>query len=219
MVRKLRERGCCLNNLKRFIYLISPQKIYKNFYLDLEKVLANKNTKYFQLRLKKTPEKKIIQIAKKIKNITSKYKVKLIINDNIKIAKKVKADGCHLGQSDGSITEARKILKNKIIGVTCHSSKKLALKAIKEKADYIAFGSFFVSKLKPQAKKGHFKVLKWAKKNIKKPIVAIGGISNQNYKKLILLGANYIAISSFIWDNPFLKPDLAVKKLNENISQ
>jgi len=81
-----------------------------------------------------------------------------------------------------------------------------------EKADYIAFGSFFKSKLKPNAKKTNLSILRWAKKEIKKPIVVIGGINNLNYKKLMNAGAKYIAISSFIWDNPKLKPELAIKK-------
>ena len=105
-----------------------------------------------------------------------------------------------------------KKLKNKIIGVTCHNSKILAKNATKDKADYLAFGSFFKSKLKPNAKKANLNILKWAKRNIKKPIVVIGGINNLNYKKLIMAGANYIAISSYIWDNPKLKPEIAIKK-------
>ena len=107
---------------------------------------------------------------------------------------------------------ARKDIKKKIIGVTCHNSKELALKASKDKADYLAFGSFFKSRLKPNAKKADLKILFWAKKNIKKPIVVIGGITDKNYKKLIKAGANYIAISTFIWNNPFLKPEVAIKK-------
>ena len=88
----------------------------------------------------------------------------------------------------------------------------MAKKAIIEKADYLAFGSFYDSKLKPNAKKTNFDILKWAKKNIKKPIIAIGGIDNSNYKKLLKLGAKYIAISSYIWDNPKLKPEIAIRK-------
>ena len=107
---------------------------------------------------------------------------------------------------------AKKILKEKILGVTCHNSKILAKKAIKDKANYLAFGSFFKSKLKPNAKKADLSILRWSKKNIKKPIVAIGGINNLNYNRLIKSGANYIAISSFIWDNPKLKPELAIRK-------
>ena len=83
---------------------------------------------------------------------------------------------------------------------------------IHNKADYLAFGSFSKSKLKPNAKKANLSILKWAKKNIKKPIVAIGGINNSNYKKLIKSGAKYIAISSYIWDNPKLKPEIAIRK-------
>jgi thiamine-phosphate pyrophosphorylase len=198
--------------LKRIIYLISPSKIYKNFFIDLDKVLRSKKVKFFQLRVKKISNIKVLELAKKIRIITKKNNVKLIINDNALLARKSNADGCHIGQLDGSIKNTRKYLKNKIIGVTCHNSKKLSLIAIKEKASYVAFGSFFSSRLKPKARKADLKVLKWAKKNIKKPIVAIGGINDKNYKKLIISGANYIAISSFIWDNPKLKPQNAIEK-------
>jgi len=103
-------------------------------------------------------------------------------------------------------------MRKKIIGVTCHNSRELALRAYKDNADYLAFGSFFKSKLKPNAKKADLKILFWAKKKIKKPIVVIGGITDKNYKKLIKAGANYIAISTFIWNNPFLKPEDVIKK-------
>ena len=198
--------------MKKLLYLISPKKIYDGFYDDLEKVLAVKNTKFFQLRLKKVKKSKIIKIAKKTRKITRKYKVKLIINDHPNISKITNADGCHLGQNDGSIINAKKYLKKKIIGVTCHNSKSLAKIAIQNQADYLAFGSFSNSKLKPKAKKANINILKWAKRNIKKPIVAIGGINNSNYKKLIKSGAKYIAISSYIWDNPKLKPEIAIRK-------
>ena len=198
--------------MKRFIYLISPDKIDKYFFKKLDLVLSYGNVNYFQLRLKNLQLQNLIEIGKKIKKITLKRRVKFLINDNYKIAIKLKADGCHMGQLDGSVKVAKRILKNKIIGVTCHNSKILAKKAIKDNADYLAFGSFFESKLKPNAKKTDLKILRWSKKNIKKPIVAIGGINNLNYKKLIKYGVNYIAISSFIWDNPKLKPELAIRK-------
>ena len=198
--------------MKKLVYLISPNKIHDDFYNNLEKVLAVKNTKFFQLRLKKIKKNRIIKIANKVRKITKKYKIKLIINDNVNIAKVVNADGCHLGQKDGSAMAAKKYLKNKIIGVTCHNSKSLAKIAIHNKADYLAFGSFSKSKLKPNAKKANLHILKWAKKNIKKPIIAIGGINNSNYKKFIKCGAKYIALSSYIWDNPKLKPEIAIRK-------
>ena len=198
--------------MKKIVYLISPNDIQNKFYEDLIKVLSAKNVGFFQLRLKKIKKDKLIKIAKKIKKITNKYKVKLIINDYPDISKTINADGCHLGQNDTSLINAKKYLKKKIIGVTCHNSKLLAKIAIKNKADYLAFGSFNNSKLKPKAKKANLNILKWAKRNIKKPIVAIGGINNSNYKKLIKSGAKYIAISSYIWDNPKLKPEIAIKK-------
>ena len=117
-----------------------------------------------------------------------------------------------MGQLDGSIKIAKKKLKRTILGITCHNSKILAKNAIKDKASYLAFGSFYKSKLKPNAKKANLDILRWAKKKIKKPIVAIGGINNYNYKRLIKAGANYIAISSYIWDNPKLKPEIAIRK-------
>ena len=131
------------------------------------------------------------------------------------LAKKINADGCHLGQSDGSVKNARKLLKkNKIIGITCHGSKKLILNARKQNVDYIALGSFFKSKLKPSAKKAKKNLIKWCKQRTNLPIVAIGGINNKNYKTLMKFGANYLAISSFIWNNPRLKPKKAIKKFN-----
>ena len=198
--------------MKKLVYLISPNKINKDFYYNLDKVLSVKNVKFFQLRLKETKPSSLIIIAQKIKKITKKYKVKFIINDNYILASKINADGCHLGQLDGSISKARKKLKTKILGITCHNSIMLAKEAINNKADYVAFGSFFKSRLKQNATKANLDILWWAKKNIKKPIVAIGGINNENYKKLMKAGAKYIAISSFIWDNPKLKPELAIKK-------
>ena len=198
--------------MKKFVYLISPNKIKNDFYNHLEKVFSAKNIKFFQLRLKKINKNKVIKIAKKIKKITKKHNVKLIINDSSTISKIINADGCHLGQNDGSVIFAKKYLKKKIVGVTCHNSKLLAKIAIKNKADYVAFGSFNKSKLKPNAQKANLNILRWAKKNIKKPIVAIGGINYLNYKKILKSGAKYIALSSFIWDNPKLKPEQAIKK-------
>ena len=214
MGRKERAKFCRLK-LKRFLYLISPNKININFYNDLEEVLSSNKVKYFQLRLKNYSFSSVLKIGKKIKKITQKNKVKLIVNDSIDIAKKLNSDGCHLGQSDGSIKEAKTILKKrKIIGVTCHGSKKLILNAIKEKPNYLALGSFFKSKLKPNAKKAEKKLIRWTKRRTALPIVAIGGINNKNSKSLLKLGVNYLAISSFIWNNPRLKPKEVIKLFN-----
>ena len=201
--------------MKRFLYLISPSKINVNFYKDLEDIFSTKKVKYFQIRLKKYSDSKIIRISKKVRTLTKKYKVKLIINDSPFLAKKINADGCHLGQSDVSIKDSRNLLKKeKIIGITCHGSKKLILNAIKEKPSYIALGSFFKSRLKPNAKRAQKNLVKWCRQRTSLPIVAIGGINNKNYKSLVKFGVNYLAISSYIWNNPRLKPKEAIRKFN-----
>ena len=102
-------------NRKKFIYLISPTKIYKSFYQDLSKVLQQKKVSFFQLRLKKDTTKKKLIIGRKIRKICKRFNVKFLVNDDIFIADKLNADGCHLGQKDMNIIEARKILKNKIL--------------------------------------------------------------------------------------------------------
>ena len=146
--------------MKKLVYLISPNKINKYFYYNLDQVLSFKNVKFFQLRLKNSKLSTLVKISKKIKRITTKHKVKFIINDSYNFASKLKADGCHIGQLDGSIVEARKKLQKKILGITCHNSKRLALRAYIDQATYLAFGSFFKSKLKPNARKANLSILK-----------------------------------------------------------
>ena len=151
-------------------------------------------------------------IAKKIKIITKKNNVKFLINDRPDIAKKIGADGCHIGQKDLSYKKSRKILgKKKIIGVTCHNSKKLALIAKKTGANYIAFGSFFKSHTKKTIFKANLETLRWAKK-INIPTVAIGGINSINYKKILKNGADFIACSNYVWNNKKLDPVSAIKE-------
>jgi len=200
-------------NKKKFIYLISPNKISKNFYTDLKQVLKTGKISFFQLRLKKHPFKQKILIGRKIKNICKKNRVKFLVNDNPLLALKLGADGCHLGQKDINIIEARKIIGNKIIGVTCHNSLGLAKKAIKAKASYLAFGAFYSSKTKKTKHVANIKILNKIKKITKAPLVAIGGINSENYKKLLLNNANFLAISGYIWNNKKYKPVEALEKL------
>ncbi len=200
-------------NRKKFIYLISPNKIKISFYDDLIEVLESRKVSFFQLRLKNMSFKKKLAIGKKIKIICKKYKTKFLINDDVMLAKKLNADGCHLGQKDMKIIKARKIIKKKIIGITCHNSIKLAKSAIKNKADYLAFGAFNFSKTKRTRYKANLNLLKKIKNITKTPIVAIGGINSENYKKLLLNKANFLAISGYIWKNKKLKPVEAIRKL------
>ncbi|MDC3151667.1 thiamine phosphate synthase [Candidatus Pelagibacter sp.] len=196
-------------NKKRFIYLISPNKIKKSFYSNLKDVLSSNLVSFFQLRLKQYSliEKKKIGI--KIKKICKKKKVKLIVNDDPILAKKIGADGCHLGQNDMNIKRARKIFKNKIIGITCHNSKKLIRQAVKDGANYIAIGAFFKSKTKKINYIAKPSLISWAKRFTKLPIVIIGGITNQNFRKLLLHKPDFLAISGGIWNK---KPTKAIKE-------
>jgi len=176
-------------------------------------VLKQKKVSLFQLRLKRGSFREKLKIGKKIKKICKEFKVKFLINDNIYLAKKLNADGCHLGQSDMNINRARKLIGNKIIGITCHNSIKLAKIALKNKADYLAFGAFFSTSTKKTKYKPSLEILKKVRKITKTPIVAIGGINSNNYKKLLLNKANLLAISGYVWKNKKLKPIEAIKKL------
>ena len=198
---------------KKFIYLISPNKISSSFYENLKLILKTGKVSFFQLRLKNYSLKKKIIIGKKIKNICKKNKVKFIINDDPLLTLKLNADGCHLGQKDMNINIAKKILGKKIIGITCHNSMNLAKKAIKAKADYIAFGAFNQSKTKKTKYVASVKILNKVKKLTKIPTVAIGGINAVNYKNLLLNNANFLAISGYIWKNKKYKPLQAIERL------
>ena len=198
---------------KKFIYLISPNNIYPKFYQDLRDILSTDKVSFFQLRLKKYSLKNKILLGRKINVICKKYNVKFLVNDDPLLAKKINADGCHLGQKDMHISEARKIIGNKIIGITCHNSVKLAKAAIKEKASYIAFGAFFSTKTKKVRYRATTNILNRVKKLTKTTIVAIGGINNSNYKKLLLNNANLLAISSYVWKNKKFKPIEAIENL------
>ena len=199
---------------KRFVYLISPTKISDNsFFKSLELVFKSKKVSFFQLRLKNEKLSKKIIISKKIIKICRKYNVKFLVNDDPILALKVNADGCHLGQKDMSIIKAKKILKNKIIGITCHNSIRLAKKALMNGANYIAVGAFYKTKTKKVKFRAKLSILRKIKKLSDNPIVAIGGINEKNYRKLLLNKANFLAISGYIWNNNKYKPYEAIERL------
>ena len=165
------------------------------------------------MRLKKESFQNKVAIGEKIKKICKKFNVRFLINDDVYLAKKLNADGCHLGQKDINILKARKVIKNKRIGITCHNSIKLVKIAVKNKADYVALGAFNYSKTKKVKYKASISLLNKVRKVTKIPIVAIGGINSDNYKKLLLNKANFLAISGYIWKNKKLKPLQAIEKL------
>ena len=129
------------------------------------------------------------------------------------LALKLNADGCHLGQKDMNIVQARKLIKKKIIGITCHNSIRLVKIASKNKADYLALGAFNDTKTKKVRFKASISLLNRVRKITKTPIVAIGGINADNYKNLLLNNANFLAISGYIWKNKNYKPLQAIERL------
>ena len=156
----------------------------------------------------------MIEHIKKILPITKKYKVKLIINDEVKLAYNFKNVGFHLGQNDLKKSKKKMDLNKKIVfGITCHNSLSLAKKAILLDPAYIAFGAFFPTKTKKVKYIADKNILKKAKK-LNTKIVAIGGITNKNYMDLIKFGADFIAISSFVWKNKEFTPIEAIKLFN-----
>ena len=165
------------------------------------------------MRLKNYSFREKILIGRKIEKICRSSKVKFIVNDDPWLAKKLNADGCHLGQKDMNIYEARKIIGNKIIGITCHNSIRLAKNAIKSKANYLAFGAFYSTKTKKTKFHATTKILRKVKKLTNIPLVAIGGINASNYKNLLLNKANFLAISGYVWKNKKYKPLQAIEKL------
>ncbi len=200
-------------NKKKFIYLISPNKITVNFYKNLKLVLKTGKVSFFQLRLKNYSHREKVIIGKKIQNICKKNNVKFIINDDPSLALKLDADGCHLGQKDMNIEKAKKIIGKKIIGITCHNSMNLAKKAVRANASYLAFGTFYSSKTKKTKYVASTKILNKVKKFTKTPIVAIGGINSDNYSNLLLNNANFLAISGYIWKNKKYKPLQAIERI------
>ncbi len=193
------------------IYLISPNKLNKNFYIFLPKILATRKIKFLQLRCKYYSKKILIKHIRKILPITKKYKVKLIINDDAQLAYRFENVGFHSGQND--LKKNKKIMrlsKNIVFGITCHNSLSLARKAILLDSTYIAFGAFFPTKTKKVKYVADKNILKKAK-NLNTKIVAIGGITNKNYKVLLKDGADFIAISSFVWKNKEFNPLEAIK--------
>jgi thiamine-phosphate pyrophosphorylase len=152
-----------------------------------------------QYRDKSFDYKKRKQQGRLLLKICHTYNIPLIINDDVNLAKEINADGVHLGKNDDNLKNVRKVLKDKIIGISCYNNLALAQQAQNNGADYIAFGSFFTSLTKPNAVIATLDLLKQARKKIVIPIVAIGGITPNNTKQLLDAGTDFIAVINGIF--------------------
>lgn len=183
------------------IYLISPPKIdLAIFCKDLESALATNLVSVFQLRLKNYTPAQVLAIAHQVKKICDNHQVPLIINDYFDIAIEVNAAGVHVGIDDQQIaTMRKKSAKNFIIGASCYNSKHLAMQAGEQGADYISFGAFYPTTTKIPKAQATLDTLSWASEMLNLPIVAIGGINQNNCRQLVDNGADFIAVIAAVW--------------------
>lgn len=183
------------------LYLISPPVIGPDFADRLKAALDAAPVAAFQLRLKGLDDHAIARAAEPLQKICADHDTAFIVNDSISLAKRLGADGVHLGQEDGDPREARQVLgKDVQIGVTCHNSRHLAMEAGEAGADYVAFGAFYPTGTKTVEHFADPEILAWWSTLFPLPCVAIGGITPQNAAPLVAAGADFIAVSGAVWN-------------------
>ena len=185
------------------LYLVSPLDVGGDFPAQLEAALAAGPVAAFQFRVKGIDQHEAAALAAPLQAICAAHDVAFIVNDSVSLAKRLGADGVHFGQSDGDVAEARAALGKSVqIGVTCHNSRHLAMEAAEIGADYVAFGAFYPTSTKDVEHMAELDTIeKWARV-MEIPCVAIGGITPENAKPLIDAGADFIAVSSAVWNHP-----------------
>ena len=193
------ERGPCK------LYLISPQDVGGSFADRLKAALEPGLATAFQVRAKDIEEHELARLAEPLQRICADADVAFIVNDSIAFAKRLGADGVHLGQGDGDIREARALLgPSAQIGKTCHDSRHFAMDAGEAGADYVAFGAFYPTTTKPSDYRPDPSILSWWSTLFEIPCVAIGGITPDNAKPLVDAGADFLAVCQAVWgkDDP-----------------
>jgi thiamine-phosphate pyrophosphorylase len=203
-----------MTDYKCQLYLISPLEVGGDFPVRLEEALTAGPVAAFQFRVKGIDQHKAAELAAPLQEICARHDVAFIVNDSISLAKRIGADGVHLGQEDGDPREARDILgRDAQIGVTCHNSRHLAMEAAEAGADYVAFGAFFPTSTKEVKHQAEIETVELWSQFTEVPCVAIGGITTQNASEVINAGADFIAVSSGVW-NYADGPAAAVKAFN-----
>ncbi len=196
------------------LYLISPQDVGGGFPDRLKAALEPGLASAFQLRVKDIDEHELARLAEPLQRICADADVAFIVNDSMALAKRLGADGVHLGQSDGDIREARALLgPSAQIGKTCHDSRHLAMEAGEAGADYVAFGAFYPTATKPSEYRPDPSILTWWSALFEIPCVAIGGITSDNAKPLVDAGADFLALCQAVWKTE--DPSAAVRAFEE----
>jgi thiamine-phosphate pyrophosphorylase len=206
-----------MSDLACQLYLISPLEVGGTFPDRLARALDAGPVAAFQFRVKDLPEHDAARLAEPLQRICAEREVAFIVNDSIALAKRLGADGVHLGQDDGSVADARARLgKAAQIGVTCHASRHLAMEAGEAGADYVAFGAFFPSSTKDTKHVAEPELLQWWSRLFELPCVAIGGITAANCGPLVAAGADFLAVSHAVWG---VDEAAGVRALNEAIAR
>jgi thiamine-phosphate pyrophosphorylase len=197
------------------LYLITPPRFEPRVFADvLRRALDAGDVASLQLRMKDVPDGDILRAGDVLMPIAQKYDVAFLVNDRPDLARMMRADGVHIGQEDGSYAEARETVgKNAIVGVTAHNSRHLAMEASEAGADYVAFGAFYPTITKQAKTQADIELLQWWGEMMLVPVVAIGGITPANAAPLIAAGADFLAVSSGVWDHTD-GPAAAVKAFN-----
>lgn len=197
------------------LYLITPPRIEARAFADvLKRALDGGDVACLQLRLKDVPEDDIRRACDLLQPITKAHDIAFILNDDADLAARQGCDGVHIGQEDGSYAQARALVgKDAIVGVTCHNSRHLAMDAGEAGADYVAFGAFFPTQTKEAKSTADLDLLQWWAELIEVPCVAIGGITVDNAAPLVSAGADFLAVSSGVWDHAD-GPASAIQKFN-----
>lgn len=200
------------------LYLISPLDVSGDFPQRLERAIEAGPglVTAFQFRVKGLDQHEAASLAAPLQAICASHDVAFIVNDDVALAKRLGADGVHLGQGDGEPRDAREELGREAqIGVTCHASKHFAMEAGEAGADYVAFGAFFDSTTKASEHRPELEILEWWSNLFEIPCVAIGGITPANCRPLVEAGADFLAVSGAVWNGDEVA---AVKAFSEQIA-
>jgi thiamine-phosphate pyrophosphorylase len=182
---------------------VTPPVLPVGFDTIIARALGAGDVACVQLRLKGAPDDEVLRAAERLMPIVQAADAAFLINDRPDLAARIGADGVHVGQSDASYAEARRIVgADAIVGVTCHASRHLAMEAGEAGADYVAFGAFFPSSTKDAARKAEAELLDWWAEIMEVPCVAIGGITPANAEPLVRAGADFLAVSAGVWAHP-----------------
>jgi len=201
-----------MNDIPCQLYLISPLDVGGDFPQRLRQALEAGPVAAFQFRVKDIDPEEAARLAEPLKAICDEFDVAFIVNDDVALAERLGADGVHLGQGDESLKNARAALgKDVQIGITCHDSRHLAMEAGEGGANYVAFGAFFPTETKETQYKPGLDIVQWWAEMMEIPCVAIGGITPDNCRPLIDAGADFLAVSGAVWNDP-AGPAAAVRK-------